>query len=338
MKKLVILFACLFLLGTSAVSGADISKVGTSGAQFLKIGVGAQNIGKGNAVTACIGDITSVFWNPAGLANLNGSEVSFTHTEWIAEINYDNIAYGFPMGQGVAGVFFGILSMPEFEETTVEQPEGTGVNFSCYDLVVGASYARKLSDRFSFGLNAKFIRQAIWELSANGLAFDMGFQYATGFRSLKLGMSMSNFGTNMRYSGQQLRHETQIYPGSPPTYQDIPVNVESKSYPLPLLFRIGLSYNFIEDEDNLLMASMDGIQPNDGREMGAFGMEYSYRNNFFVRAGYELCKETGYEGGFTAGAGFAYKLTSRMSAKIDYAYADFGLLDQVHRFTLGLGF
>jgi len=338
MKKIIIFLACLLLLGVNVVWGADISKVGTSGAQFLKIGVGAQNIGKGKAVTASISDITSVFWNPAGLASLKGSEISFTHTEWIADINYDNVAYGFPMGGGMAGVFFGILSMPEFEETTVEEPEGTGINFTCYDFVLGASYARMFTDRLAVGFNAKFVRQVLWELSANGLAFDVGFQYATGFRSLKLGMSMTNFGTNMRYSGQQLRHEAQIYPGSPPTYEDVPVNVESKSYPLPLLFRIGLSYNFIEDGDNLLMANLDGIQPNDGRELGAFGLEYSYRNTFFARAGYEYSNEPGYERGFTAGAGFAYELTPNLNAKIDYAYADFGILEQVHRFTFGFGF
>jgi len=338
MKKIIVFLVCLLLLGANAVWGADISKVGTSGAQFLKIGVGAQNLGKGKAVTASISDITSVFWNPAGLASLKGSEVSFTHTEWIADINYDNVAYGFPMGGGMAGVFFGILSMPEFEETTVEEPEGTGANFTCYDFVLGASYARRITDRFSVGVNAKFVRQAIWELSANGLAFDVGFQYATGFRSLKLGMSMNNFGTNMRYTGRQLKHEAQIYPGSPPTYQDIPVNVESASYPLPLMFRLGLSYNFIEDADNILTASLDGIQPNDSRELGAFGLEYSYRNTFFARVGYEYSSETGYERGLTAGAGFAYELTPNLNAKIDYAYADFGILEQVHRFTFGFGF
>ncbi len=338
MKKITVFFACLLLLSSSVVLGADISKVGTSGAQFLKIGVGAQNIGKGKAVTACISDVTSVFWNPAGLANLTGSEVSFTHTEWIAEINYDNIAYGFPVGNGFGGIFFGILSMPEFEETTVEEPEGTGVNFSCYDFVFGASYARKITDRFSVGLNAKYIRQVIWELSANGMAFDIGFQYATGFRSLKLGMSMTNFGTSMRYSGQQLKHEAQIYSDAPPTYEDVPVDVESASYPLPMLFRLGLSYNFIEEGDNLLTASLDGIQPNDGRELGAFGLEYSYRNTFFARVGYEYSSEEGYERGLTAGAGLIYKLSQNMNARIDYAYADFGILEQVHRFTLGLGF
>lgn len=338
MKKIIIFFACLLLLGANVVFGGDISKVGTCGAQFLKIGVGAQNIGKGEAVTASIGDVTSVFWNPAGLANLNGSEVSFTHTEWIAEINYDNVAYGFPLAGGVGGIFLGILSMPEFEETTVEKPEGTGVNFSCYDMVVGASYARKITDRFSVGLNTKLVRQVIWELNANGMAFDIGFQYATGFRSLMLGMSMSNFGTNMKYAGTQLEHEVQIYPDAPPTYQDIPVNVESRGYPLPLLLRIGLAYNFLEDENNLLSANLDGVQPNDGRELGALGLEYSYKNTLFARVGYEYSSETGYERGFTAGAGLSYKLSSKTRVKIDYAFADFGLLDSVHRFTLGLGF
>ena len=338
MKKIIIFIACVLLLGASTVFGDDISKVGTSGAQFLKIGVGAQNIGKGEAVTASIADITSVFWNPAGLASLRGSELSFTHTEWIAKINYDNIAYGFPLGSGAAGIFIGILSMPNFEETTVEQPEGTGVEFTAYDMVVGASSARRITDRLTTGINAKFVRQVIWELSANGLAFDLGLQYETGFKSLKLGMSMLNFGTNMKYTGQQLKHETQIFPGAPPTYQDVPVNVESQSYPLPMLFRIGLAYNFLENENNLLTATLDGIQPNDGRELGAFGLEYSYKKTFFTRLGYEYSSETGYERGFTAGAGLIYKLSSNFNVKFDYAFADFGRLEQVHRFTFGIGF
>jgi opacity protein-like surface antigen len=338
MKKIIIFIACVLLLGASTAFSDDISKVGTSGAQFLKIGVGAQNIGKGEAVTASISDITSVFWNPAGLANLKGSELSFNHTEWIAEINYDNLAYGFPLGGGAAGVFLGILSMPKFEETTVEEPEGTGVEFSCYDMVVGASYARRITDRLTTGINAKFVRQVIWELSSNGLAFDLGLQYETGFKSLKLGMSMVNFGTNMRYTGQQLKYETQIFSGAPSTYEDIPVTVESESYPLPLTFRIGLAYNFLEDKNNLIMANLDGIQPNDGREIGAFGLEYSYKKTLFTRLGYEYCSETGYERGFTAGAGLIYKVGSNFNVKLDYAYADFGRLEQVHRFTFGIGF
>ncbi|HVP36940.1 MAG TPA: PorV/PorQ family protein [Terriglobales bacterium] len=338
MKRIIIFIACVLLLCANMALAADISKVGTSGAQFLKIGVGAQNIGKGEAVTASIADVTSVFWNPAGLASLRGSELSFTHTEWIAEINYDNISYGFPLGSGVGGIFVGILSMPNFEETTVEQPEGTGVSFTCYDLVVGASYSRRITDRLTTGINAKLVRQVIWELSANGVAFDAGFQYETGFKSLKLGMSMLNFGSTMSYTGQQLKHEAQIFPDAPPTYQDVPVQVESESYPLPLTFRIGLAYNFLENENNLLTANLDGIQPNDGRELGALGLEYSYKKTFFVRLGYEYCSETGYERGFTAGAGLNYKLSTNFNAKFDYAYADFGRLDQVHRFTFGIGF
>jgi opacity protein-like surface antigen len=338
MKKLIVFFACTFLLGANVVFGADISKVGTSGAQFLKVGVGAQNIGKGEAVTASISDVTSMFWNPAGLASLTGSEISFTHTEWIADINYDNISYGFPLGGGVAGVFLGVLSMPDFEETTVESPEGTGVNFSSYDMVLGASYAKRITDRFLVGVSSKLVRQVIWDLSANGLAFDVGFQYATGFKSLKLGMSMSNFGTDMNYSGQHLKHEAKIFPDAPTTYEDIPISVESRGYPLPLLFRIGLSYNFLEDENNLLVGNLDGIQPNDGREMGSLGFEYSYKKTLFARLGYEYCSETGYERGLTAGAGLNYKISSKMIAKIDYAYADFGILNSVHRFTLGFSF
>ncbi len=65
---------------------------------------------------------------------------------------------------------------------------------------------------------------------------------------------------------------------------------------MPLLLRIGLSYNFLEDENNMLTANLDGVQPNDSREMGAFGLEYSYKKTFFARLGYQLCSQQGFAG------------------------------------------
>lgn len=336
MRKIFILLIVLVFAAQTGWS-IGINKVGTVGAQFLKIGVGAQNIARGEAVVASVNDATAIYWNPSGIADLEKSQISFTHTEWLAEISYDWIAYAMPWNGNSIGFFLGLLSMSDMEQTTLEKQEGTGVKFSCYDMVIGVSYAKRLTDKFATGINAKYVRQVIWDLSANGVAFDLGFQYHTGWKSLRLGMNMSNFGTDMKYSGQHLKHEAQIYPDAPTTYEDVPVYVESRAYPLPLNFRVGLAYDLVKDDQNSLTLTLDGTQPNDGEEVGAFGLEYSFRGVFKGRLGYEYSNEEGFEKGFCAGFGLSWGLGS-LKSLIDYAYADFGRLESVHRFTLGFEF
>ena len=71
----VIAFVFLFSLANTTLAG-EFSKVGTVGAQFLKIGMGARYVGMGEASVACVNDAYSMYWNPAGLTQLSTRRLS----------------------------------------------------------------------------------------------------------------------------------------------------------------------------------------------------------------------------------------------------------------------
>ena len=137
----------------------NISKVGTTAATFLEIGVGASATGMGGAFVTQSNDATSLYWNPAGIANLQQNQVVFNHTNWIASTNLDYAALVLPLGDlGNLGLSYTSLSMPDMAVRTVAMPEGTGEFFSAGDLAIGISYGRTITDRFSIGFTAKYIQ------------------------------------------------------------------------------------------------------------------------------------------------------------------------------------
>ncbi|MFQ6618401.1 MAG: PorV/PorQ family protein, partial [Fidelibacterota bacterium] len=183
---------------------AQVSKAGTNAGQFLKIGVGARATAMGGAFVATADDATAIYWNPAGLASLQRNEALFLHIQWLADIKYNFVGIAVPSKYigGTFGLFATSLSVPEDEVRTVYEPEGTGEKFDASDVAVGFSYARNLTDRFSLGFNAKFIKQRIWTMSSSAAALDIGTLFRSQFKDLKIGISMSNFGTKTKLAGR----------------------------------------------------------------------------------------------------------------------------------------
>ena len=317
----------------------EVSKVGTTSANFLKIEVGARPIAMGGAFVAVADDATAIFWNPAGLARLPKSEVALSHTEWLADMSFDFAGIILPLGGfGTIGASITSLSMGEMEVRTVFYPEGIGEKFNAQDLSLGVSYARNLTDRFSIGFNAKYISQKIWHMSASSFAFDVGTLFTTQFNNMKIGMSISNFGNKMRMEGK----DTLInYDPDPVKYGNndrIPAHMQTDKFSLPLLFRVGLAMDVMRSERSRLTVATDAIHPNDNTESINLGMEYAFNNIVFLRFGYNSLLKRDTEEGITAGAGFQYNLAGTASLKIDYAYADFGRLANAQRFSLAIEF
>ena len=183
------LFSYSILLG-------QFDNAGTSAANFLKIGVGGRAAAMGGAITGQVDDPTSLFWNPAGIANANGIEIAVNHTDWIFDFTHSYFAAVLPAGRvGHFGLSINYLNLGKMERTTELEPEGDGTSFSASDVAIGLAYAKKMSDRFNFGVQLKIIQESISFSSANALAIDVGSQYITRFSGLKLGMSITNFGT-----------------------------------------------------------------------------------------------------------------------------------------------
>ena len=324
---------------TDAQFVTNVSKVGTTAAPFLEIEVGARAIGMGGAFVAVANDATALYWNPAGIARLPRNEVSLIHTEWLAGINYDFAGIVMPLGRyGALGASIISLSMEEMEVRTVFYPEGTGERFDAGDMAAGLSYAISLTDRFSIGGNVKYIQQQIWHMKAFAFALDIGTLFTTQFDGLTIGMSITNFGNKMRLEGK----DTQIYHDIDPVKygnnEKIIAHLDTDRWPLPLIFRVGLSYDLLKGKTNRLTLATDALHPNDNTECINLGLEYAMMDFVYLRAGYKSLFQRDTEEGFTAGAGVKLGLIANVNLKADYAYADFGVLDNTQRFSLAIGF
>ena len=152
MKTVAFVSMMVLILLSHSVHAQVIGRVGTTASPFLKIGVGARALGMGEAYTTLSEDVTGIYWNPAGLANISKMQVLMNHYDYIADLHYDFGAIAIPIRNfGTVGSFVGFLGMPDIERTTIDFPNGTGEKVSANSFVMGISYARALTDRFSIG-------------------------------------------------------------------------------------------------------------------------------------------------------------------------------------------
>ncbi len=317
---------------------AQSLKTGTTAAEFLKIGVGPRAIGMGSAFTATSDDITALYWNPGGLANLNSNQAFFNHVNWIADINYDYAALAVNVPDfGVLGSFVSILTTNDMSVRTIERPEGTGEFFTYSTLAVGLSYARRLTEQFSIGFNVKYISENLWHMNSTGFAMDIGTLYKIPIlNEMRIAASISNFGTKMKLTGRDILSVKQVGAGSSPNLID--TDLELDSYDLPLLFRIGAAVDVVKSSSNRITIGVDAIHPNDHSEYINTGLEYSWNETIFIRGGYNSLFELDTEKGLTLGFGLKYTIIDLVKIGLDYAYQDFGRLNNVQYFSLGINF
>jgi hypothetical protein len=334
---------CILLLGGTLIPARaqlfrSTSKVGTTAAQFLKIGVGARATGMGGAQVGVPGDISALYWNPGALSRLPvASELTFNHINWLADINYDFAAGIMPIGElGTFGLSIISLRVPEENVTTVTNPEGDGRKWDASSLAIAVSYSRNLTDKFSIGFNAKFIRESIWSESASAFAIDVGTLYISEIKGLTLGASISNFGTTMRMDGRDLyfNNDPNGAVGSGPN--NVQSEYRTESFSLPLTFRIGIGYDAIQLEDLRATVAVDATHPNDNTEYVNSGLEFAWREMVMARVGYKSLFLRDSEQGLTWGIGIHYGITNVGTVNLDYGFADYGRLQGVHYFSLGL--
>ncbi len=328
--------ACsIFVLLVSTGYSGEFSKVGTAGAQFLKIGVGARYIGMGEASVAMVDDAYSMYWNPAGMANMEQTEFAFTNVNWIEDVSLNFISFAKPMGfGGTLGFSMSLLNIGDMEETTVWEPNGTGNTFDASSYSLAAGYARSLTDRFAFGLNIKYVAERIADARSSTIAFDFGTKFATGYRSLRMGVNISNMGPSLQFSGSNLNFK--YYRDQDNTnYDPVNASLTTEGYDLPLAFRLGVAYDMLQTSMSTWTVTAEGKHPNDNLQQLSLGTEYSWNNTVALRAGYKFRYE---EEGLTLGGGLLLSPTQNANLAVDYAWSDFGQLESVHRFSFGIRF
>jgi len=285
LKKLVTLS---LLIGLCSLVNGQNPNLGAVGGQFLKLPVSATGTAMSGAIVSSVNDASSVFWNPAGLSQI--SKTSFVATtqsgKWMEFFNLNSFSLAIKTTPASVIAFSGILfTMDKMEITDEFNPNGTGQNFDAQDLALAFTYSRFLSQKFRVGISSKIIRQRIWNEVANGVAFDIGTQYDIPWKKMTLGMSMMNFGPDMKFDGPDLDI---IYDGNDIFPNRIITGRKgTEEYPLPLTFTFGIGLNLVETSFMALRTELNAIHPNDNDERIHLGSELKLGQSLFLRGGYK---------------------------------------------------
>jgi hypothetical protein len=341
MKKFLLLF-----IAVAGIAAAQ-SKVGSTAAPFLNIGIGPRAVSMGGAFVATANDITSLYWNPAGAARTELSSALFSHTTWFADISYNWAGAMINMDNlGTIGLSFTYLDYGNMEVTTLREPDGTGEIFSPKDMAIGLTYSYNLTDRFSLGGTAKYVHQNIWNTNGSAFAADLGILFHSDIYGLRIGATISNFGTDMQLDGKDLFIQADINRQIFGNNDQILARLNTDSYPLPLLFRVGVAMDPFNIENHKFTIAIDALHPNDNDESFSIGAEYLFMNLIALRAGYKSLTLSGAdnfrlansEEGLALGFGINYDFAPNLGLFIDYAYQDFGKLSYAQQFSLGIKF
>ncbi len=321
---------------------ASSQKVGSTSMQFLKVMPVARATAMGDAYSVLASGADAVFWNPGGVAHTESSEISLTYTKWFVDTKQGALSYAASVdGFGSIGLQLQFVDYGEIPEALwtspykddIEFPGLTGRTFRPYAYVAGLTYAKQLTDKFATGLTVKYAHESLYDGEAhtattsqgdtvevdtwaNGLMFDFGLQYETGYRTIRIAASVQNFGANVVYA--------------------------KEGNSIPLALRVGIAADLIghnalfsSSEDNRVGLAFDLFQPNDYAQQAHVGMEYEYSKIFAVRGGYKFNYDTE---GLTAGVGFQHQ-SGLMKLAIDYSFGKMNtLLGDVHRISLGVKF
>jgi hypothetical protein len=304
MKRLIIPAVLSILIAASA-SWAAADNAGTSGAVFLKIGVGARAAGMGEAYVAVPEGADSLYWNPAGLTNLGIKDITFTHNEWIDDVRYEYVGASIPLfGNSAVGFSYSQLTMGELEGRDAQgRPTA---DFTAGDRLFTVGWGIRPFSMLQAGATFKYISSNIADDNAKAYAGDFGAIFRPPLEGLSVGFAVHNVGTEIKFVNE--------------------------GDPLPLTYRIGGGYTLpFGGRTHKITVAVDGVKGNDTEFYVNTGTEYWLANMVAVRAGYKARYD---EAGVTAGGGFRYLFSGSYGVQVDYAYADMGTFGATHRVSV----
>ena len=318
---------------------AQVRKAGLNGAAFLKVGVGARNVGLGSASSSLTEDVGQMFWNPAGIAlRTEQMQATFSYNKWIAGLNHNAFGVSYKLADvgtiGIGAIMFGVKGIPAYRDVApaamVSQQidMATSGTYDYQDLALQVSFARTFSDQLSLGVTMKYISENIDDMTKGAFAVDMGSIYNIGSLSnilydWKISARLSNLGSGIKY-----------------------YDVEA---PIPITFSVGTSFKPLKDEKvGELLIAIDAVKPQDSPQLFYVGGEYTFGNFLSVRGGYKL-NYSGAEDdgtstrkaikqsieGLSIGGGVRVEMSGYM-LHFDYAMTQMDILDAVHRVTLSV--
>jgi len=297
-------------------------RIGTAAASFLKIDIGAQAAAMSGASVAMANDASSLYWNPAAAAQVDGNFLTISHINWPVDIQYEYLGYLHHIPKiGTFGVSCGMLHMADMEVTTAYHPTGTGEYFRYNDTFAALTFSMKMTDRFSFGVSAKYVEENLAGLRMGGWMVDLGTFYWTGFKNLRFAVSLVNFGPDLKPEGTHLQK----------TKEGEYTEEKYDSFSPPTTFRVGSAMDVYSTEQYQVTTSFQINHPVDNAENAVIGVDFGLLKHLHFRGGYRINYD---EEKFTFGAGFIFNVM-QTNLVLDYAYKDFNNLSSTHQFTVG---
>jgi hypothetical protein len=303
-------FALVTLLSVLSLATFAGNRSGSVTGQFLKLPINARSVGMGNAQVALAEGALSIAYNPAGILSIPDVSFGATYNQWWADITHSFIGGAINLNEiGTIGVGMLMLSTDDMLVRTPAFPEGTGEKFKAYDVAYTVSYARRISEDFGIGINAKIIRSNLYnkELSANSFAVDIGTLYDVPVLRTRLGISLNNLGEDLSYI--------------------------SETYSLPTVLRFGARVTVFDEEDSKMFVALQVGRPNDSDEQYNVGFEYIVFNALSLRGGYRFNYDAE---NWSAGLGMSLKSLG-LNGRFDYAFTNYQILPGTHMFSLELG-
>lgn len=326
--KYLIIF-CFVVTQTVSLYGIEIfpslgyQRAGTSALTFLKIGIGSRSTAMGGAFVGIANDASCLYWNPAGLAQMNSSEFYTSRIEWPADIQYDYFGLAFKLNQNFAfGFSGGFLHTGAMDVTTEYMPHGTGEKFYYSDYFIGLSAAQRVTDQFSWGLTIKYVEENIADVCSRTPMIDIGTYYWTGFKSLRFAVSLTNFGPEVAFDGQFNK----------PVIEGGTVKANYEDFPLPTIFRLGAAMEILDSGINKLTIATQLNHPVDNVETFSIGFEDAFGKFIFIRGGkiFNNSEEL-----FNTGVGVQLPLGKKKFV-LDYSITKMIYLTDIQRITIRL--
>ena len=298
-------------------------RAGISALTFLKMDVSPRAEAMAGAQVSSIGDAYACGWNPAAMTELKSTSVSLSDKLLQAGISNSYLSGIFKAkNNNFIGASLTFLNSGAIEKRTVYQPDGTGQFIYASDMALGLSYAKILSEYFSLGVSARYVREQLAEFSANTVAIDLGFLYKTGYKDLRFAVVLQGFGPNSTLSGN-----------FPTINFGNPANLTTGTQPASGVFKIGISFIPYKTTTSSLSVEAQLSHPNDNAENIAVGLEYTLHKVLMLRAGYRVnVKDQNYP---TAGIGLKSHV-GRHPMTIDYGVNTGQFLGFTH--TIGISF
>jgi hypothetical protein len=313
-KKVLLASVGLFMLCSFVPGQADskIDKSGTSTLSFLKFGTDARGAGMGEAFVSCWDGVTTPFWNPASISGAKGTQVNFTHSQWVQDITAEHFSSALRAGDNTFGLSLSLGKVPDIERREGPTTQPTAL-FDAHDMVLSLSYARDLKDKFAAGVTIKWIYEKIDISSASGLGFDLGSIWSPFFGSARPVLGNLTFGAAILNMGSKMKFERE-------------------AYSLPTQYRAGVSY-FAERESwqSDFRLALDVVKPRDDDVKVHLGGEAGLHKTLKLRAGYQI----GYdEKDLSFGMGVLFR-----NYAINYAFVPYESdLGDVHYVSLDVRF